>query len=176
MASLTRLVRGLGRDWLFTSVVVVIIASAVAINGSVFGAVRAILLRPLPIAGPHELVVGWGTDPSRALTLVEFSYQNVSDWAARARTLSHVGAMGSSTWPETLLGDGPPRRLWSAGVSGTFFATLGVTPALGRTLGPHDDVPNGPRVAVISHRLWQTQFGATGTSSARYCAWTTATA
>ena len=163
MASLTRLVRGLWRDWLFTSVVVVIIASAVAINGSVFAAVTAILLRPLPIADPHELVVGWGTDPARALTLVELSYQNVSDWAARARTLSRAGAMGSSTWPETFVGNGPPRRLWSAGVSGTFFATLGVTAALGRTLGPQDDVPNGPPVAVISHRLWQSQFGGAAT-------------
>ena len=47
--------------------------------------------------------------------------------------------------------------LW---VSGNFFETLGVTPAIGRLIGPTDDVKGcGAGVAVISYALWQSQFG-----------------
>jgi predicted permease len=44
-------------------------------------------------------------------------------------------------------------------VSGSFFSTLGVRPYLGRLLQPDDDRPHGPRVVVLSYRLWQTRFG-----------------
>lgn len=151
--------RGLARDPIYAVAVIVIVATAVAVNGAVFTAVRAVLLQPLPITAPGEVVVGWGSDPERGLPLVEFSYRNIADWSAISRHFTSIGAMGSSTWPATLLGHGAPRRIWSTGVSGSFFDTLGVAPLLGRPLGPADDAANAPPVAVISHRLWLSAFG-----------------
>ena len=39
-------------------------------------------------------------------------------------------------------------------VSAGFFRVLGVAPALGREFTADEDRPNGPAVAVLSHRLW----------------------
>jgi len=41
----------------------------------------------------------------------------------------------------------------------SFFAVLGVPAAVGRVYSADEDVPNGPRVAVVSHGVWQRQFG-----------------
>ena len=43
---------------------------------------------------------------------------------------------------------------------GDCYQTLGVRPVVGRLLGPEDDVPNGPHMAVLSYSFWQRQFGA----------------
>ena len=42
----------------------------------------------------------------------------------------------------------------------SFFRVLGVPPELGRVYTVEDDVPNGPKVVVLSHRLWERRFGA----------------
>lgn len=151
--------RTLRREPLYACAVVTIIATAIAANSAVFSAVHAILLRPLPVRDARHVIVGWGSDPAGGVPLVEFSYRNITDWASRSRALTHIGAMGSSTWRETLLGRGDPRRLWSAGVSGQFFGTLDVAPLLGRPIAPEDDAPNAPPVAVLSHRCWMREFG-----------------
>ena len=52
------------------------------------------------------------------------------------------------------------RRLAGARVSGQFHWTLGVAPILGRALQEDEDSPGSHRVAVISHGLWQREFGA----------------
>ncbi|MQA89777.1 MAG: FtsX-like permease family protein [Gemmatimonas sp.] len=44
-------------------------------------------------------------------------------------------------------------------VTGSFFSLLGVSPILGRFVGPDDDISGGARVAVISHGMWQSEFG-----------------
>jgi predicted permease len=41
----------------------------------------------------------------------------------------------------------------------SLFSTLGVAPLLGRTYTLEEDVPDAPRVAVVSHALWQRRFG-----------------
>ncbi len=46
-------------------------------------------------------------------------------------------------------------------VSGTYFSSLRLTPALGRLLGPEDDrVEGGHPVVVLAHAYWSTRFGA----------------
>ncbi len=53
---------------------------------------------------------------------------------------------------QTFTGDG-------LAVSSSYFATLGIQPALGRFIGPDDDRVEGEgRVAVLSHAFWQDRF------------------
>lgn len=58
--------------------------------------------------------------------------------------------------------NGPNAGLVRAGlVSGDYFATLGVQPALGRTFTMDEDrVPGGAPIAVISYGFWQRKFNA----------------
>src|SRR6185295_18196249 len=67
--------------------------------------------------------------------------------------------LGSSTWPAVLDRTGESIGVSSAGVSSSFFETLGVVPEIGRGLRPEDDEPGAPRVVVLSHRFWVNRFG-----------------
>ncbi len=56
--------------------------------------------------------------------------------------------------------DGNPQRYTGAYVSADFFRILGVAPVIGRDLAAADDQPGAEKVALISHQLWQRDFGA----------------
>src|SRR5262249_60004757 len=64
---------------------------------------------------------------------------------------------GYTTAPINVSVDGPPEAsLQGQLVSGDYFSLLGVTPAIGRALGPGDDrLPNGHPVAMLSDGYWQ---------------------
>jgi putative ABC transport system permease protein len=140
--------------------VVVTLALAIGANSAIFSVVRAVLLRPLPIAAADDLVVCWDADPSRNVAVVELSYRNFQDWAAGNHSFSASAAMGSSNWTMVLDGQGEPARVAYTGVTASFFDTLGARPLLGRTFVPEDDLPNAPPVVVLSHVAWTRRFGA----------------
>lgn len=139
---------------------IVVLALAIGANTAVFSAVHAVLLDPPPVRQPGDLVICWASDRSHDLAVVELSYRNFQDWATHSRSFSQAAALGSSTWPAVLDGQGESVRLSSAGVSVSFFETLGVPPEIGRSFRPGDDLPGMPRVVVLSHRTWVGRFGA----------------
>ena len=143
----------------YTCAMVVTLGLVIGANSALFSAVYAVLLKPLPIRQPNQLVICWGRDPSHNLPVVELSYQNFQDWATHSRSFSQAAAIGSSTWPLVLDRRGEHTRLSAAGVSVSFFETLGVIPEVGRGFHSEDDAPNAPGVVVLSHRLWMTRFG-----------------
>ena len=126
---------------------------------AIFSAVYAVLLSPMSVRDPASLVVGWGRDPARTEGVVELSYLDVADLGRASRHLGSTAAVGSHAWNAVLDEAGEPTRLSYAGVSGSFFETLGARPLLGRVLGPDDDVPNAESVAVMSYALWSRRFG-----------------
>jgi putative ABC transport system permease protein len=144
----------------YTIATVFVLALAIGANSAIFSAVYAVLLKPLPIAAPADLVVGRAADPARSLAVVELSYRNVQDWAAESRSFSQLAAMGSSNWAMVLEGEGDPVRVPYTAVTASFFETLGARPLLGRTFRPNDDVPNAPGVVVLNHGAWSRRFGA----------------
>ena len=60
----------------------------------------------------------------------------------------------------TLTGAGEPEELQGSRVSAPFFDIFGVRAALGRTFAKDEDQPGKSQVVVLSHRLWETRFGA----------------
>jgi predicted permease len=160
LSELRRSVRLLSKSPGYTTAVILTLALVIGANSAIFSAVHAVLLNPLPISQPDRLVVCWGVNESRNLPVVELSYRNFQDWAAQTRSFSKIAAVGSTAWSVVLERRDSPVRLASVAVSGSFFGTLGVAPALGRTLTPDDDQPNAARVVVLSHGLWTRHFGA----------------
>src|SRR5258708_7323909 len=144
----------------YTLAAVITLTLVMAANSAMFSAVYAVLLRPLPIRHTENLVVCWASDQSRQLPVVELSYRNFEDWSSHSKSFTQAAAIGSSTWPALLDGPDGSARLSSAGVSVSFFETLGVVPEYGRTFRADDDVPKAPRVVILSHRTWVTRFGA----------------
>ena len=53
-----------------------------------------------------------------------------------------------------------PTRTAAARVPDGFFPLLGISPALGRGIGPDDVLPGAPGVVVLSHGIWERRFGA----------------
>lgn len=152
-------VRSLARSPGYLAATVVVYGVAMAAGSAVFGVVDFVLLRPLPIRAPQELVVGWERNPSRDQAVVEVSYRNVQDWQTGSRAVADVSAFGSSAWSLTLEDRGDPTRIASVGVTWRFFHTLGAQPFLGRFFEAEDDRPNPIRPLVLSHRFWQARFG-----------------
>ena len=142
----------------YTVATITTLALAVAANSAIFGAVRAVLLNPLPIESPSRLVVCWQAAPSRNLPVVELSYRTYEDWAA-ASSLAATAAIGSSNWAAVLEGNGEPARVQYAGVTASFFDTMGVHPFIGRSFEKRDDVPNAAPVVAINYGAWIRRFG-----------------
>ena len=74
-----------------------------------------------------------------------------------ARTPDEVAVI--SGWRPTLTGGAEPESIAGEQVSHEYFSVLGIVPALGRTFRAEDDVPNAPRVVMISDGIWRRHFG-----------------
>jgi putative ABC transport system permease protein len=141
----------------FAAVAVCTLALGIGATTAIFTVVNAIVLRPLPFPDPARLVMVWETLPDSTRPNV-VQTQNFLDWHARARAFDGIAAFDQL--PATVLGTGDAEQLLLLRVSGDFFATLGVPPALGRWIRQADDVRGAPRTVVLTHRLWRTRFGA----------------
>ena len=142
----------------FAAVVLLTLALGIGANTAIFSAVNGILLRPLPYADPDRLVGVW--QDHRAIGREEpewFSPPDFLDWKAQNRTFETMAAIRG--WGGALTGSGEPTLVRGLAVSHDMFEMLGVVPALGREFAAEEDVPNGPRVVVLSHGFWQQQFG-----------------
>ena len=157
--------RGLGKRPAFTTAVVLTLALGIGGNTAIFSIVDQLLLRPLPYPRGDDVVMvdesfspAFGGGQARGRPgRNSVSPANWLDWQRDSRTLQTLAAWRPSAG--TLTGNGEPVRLNVQLVSSEFFPLLGVPPLLGRTIAVDDDRPNAPRVAVLSHRLWQGRFG-----------------
>lgn len=125
---------------------------------AVFAVVDAVLLNPLPWREPDRLVRITQTIPAPGLPELPFSDVGFRRLASDARSIEPAAAW--DTRDVNLIGSGAPRRLIVARVTASLFPVLRVDPALGRGFGPEEDRPNGPRVLVLSDRLWRSAFQA----------------
>ncbi|MGH9833108.1 MAG: ABC transporter permease, partial [Blastocatellia bacterium] len=115
-----------------------------------------VLIRPLPVEQPHELVT-FVRDGSGAPGI--FSYPLYADLRDRNEVLSGLSAYFQQ--PFSLSDGSQSERVIGQIVSGNYFATLGAQPALGRFFLPEEDrTPGTHPVVVIGHGLWQRRFAA----------------
>lgn len=118
-------------------------------TAALFSVANHLLLRPLPYPEDDRVVAFWSTYDWRG---VEFDY--IKD---RPGIYEHIAAYTSTA--VTMRGDGPASLVWALAVSAEFFPTLGVDPARGRVFAAGEDRPGAEPVAVLSHGLWQGEFG-----------------
>jgi putative ABC transport system permease protein len=148
--------RMLRKNPAFTGVALAALALGIGATTAIFSVVDSILLKPLPFADPGRLVMVWERPPSGKLTNV-VQTQNFLDWRQRNRSFEAIAAMLAI--PANLSGDGDAVQVPSLRVSADFFRILGVAPMLGRTFRAEEDVYGANCAAVLSHGLWQRQFG-----------------
>jgi macrolide transport system ATP-binding/permease protein len=140
----------------FTLIAVLTLALGIGANTAIFTLLDKVLIRPLPVEQPHQLVT-FVEDAGGSPGI--FSYPLYAELRDRTDVMSGVAAFEQRTFS---LSDGnATERVVGQIVSGNYFATLGVRPALGRFFLPEEDLtPNTHPVIVISHGLWRRRFGA----------------
>ena len=146
--------RTLARNPGFACVAVLTLALGVGANAAIFSVVSAVLLRPLPWSEPDRAVMIWSRWTAFDKTWV--SDGEVNDYRKESRTLSEIAA-----WDDgqvNLTGDGDPERVSAGTVTANLFSVLGVAPIRGRVFTPQEDVPNGPKVAILGYGLWQRRY------------------
>jgi len=129
------------------AVAMVTLALGVGANTAIFSLVNGILFRPLPYPEPDRLVRLTEYYPKGA-------YVFLRDHSQTMRVTAGAGGDFNLLRPGL-----SPVRLTGTLVSATFFELLGVHPEVGRTFREGEDTPGNDRVVVLSHSLWQSQFG-----------------
>ncbi|HEU0176623.1 MAG TPA: ABC transporter permease [Blastocatellia bacterium] len=139
----------------FTLIVLLTLGLGIGANTAIFSVVDAVLLRALPYPQPERLIVL--TEKTREGRRMGVAYPNYQDWRERAQSFTEmVGFRGELL---NLTGVDKPVRLQGRAVSWNFFRMLGVKPQLGRLFVAEDDQESAARTAVLSHAIWQGNFG-----------------
>src|SRR5262245_21448495 len=143
----------------FTFVAVLTLALGIGANTAIFSVMNALLLRPLPVKDPEELVLL--ANVSGAGLGASFSYPLYEQLRDGSHSLSGLFASGAVSKRRLNAGGTESEFIRAQEVTGNFFSVLGVPALLGRTFTPTDDQAEHPQpVAVISHSFWQRRFGA----------------
>ena len=150
-----------------TAVAILSLALGIGANAAIYSLFDQILLRPLPVPAPEELVnlelpgPIQGNDScnqSGCGNGLIFSYPMFRDLEREQAVLAGIAAhriygVSLALGDEPTTGDGVL-------VTGHFFSTLRLQPALGRLIGPADNEPGADNmVAVLGHRFWRDRFG-----------------
>jgi putative ABC transport system permease protein len=144
----------------FTVIVILTLALGIGANTTIFSAIDAVLLNPLPYKNPERLMVVWETNKQLGPEMWdrnEAAFGNFLDWRSRNQSFDQLGALFDAQM--ILTGVNEPQRIQSCVVTTNFFQVLGVQPMLGRSFLPESETPGSPFTVIISHDLWQRQFG-----------------
>jgi predicted permease len=141
---------------LFTVFAVLSLAIGVAVTTAVYSVVESIFLRDAGARDPDRVVVVVTPYDGRLLT-GSISLPDFQDLRAAQTSFTSISASASFT--PAVASSFTTELLAAEAVDGAYFSTLGVSPAMGRTIQPADDA-GAARVVVLSHALWRRRFAA----------------
>ncbi|MGH9837916.1 MAG: ADOP family duplicated permease [Blastocatellia bacterium] len=140
----------------FALIAVMTLALGIGANAAIFSLVNMVLLRPLPVAQPEQIVEV--TPVLKGADLGMFSYPLYVDFRDRNEALAGLAAYRFA--PMSLSRQGANERVWGYLVSGNYFDMLGVRAFRGRMFTQAEDrAPGAHPVAVVSYGSWQRRFG-----------------
>src|SRR3954464_4589068 len=143
----------------FAALAVLAFALGIGANVAIFSVVNAVLLRPLPYPHSERLINIRERTPTFPGGSV--SYPNFLDWRAAQHSFTDIALFRRESYNvSTPKGGIAPERIGGGRVMFNFLTVLGVAPQIGRDFTEAEDVPKGPKVAMISDKLWRKRFGA----------------
>ena len=162
----------------FTLIIVLTLALGIGANTALFTVVDAVMLKPLPVKNPNELVLFVWDAPNRGVPMAggydgsassdysltgnlegtSFPYRTLELMQADKATFSDV--FGFCPIEQlNLMVDGSAEATSGQLVSGSYYRGMGVDAWRGRVLTELDDKAGAPPAAVITWRYWQRRFG-----------------
>jgi len=137
----------------FAITAIIILALGIGASTAIFSAVNPILFEPLPYPHPGRITMVWDIYHGAR---TEITFGTYRELAERSRSFESLSAF--EPWQPAITGADKPERLDGQTVSASYFKMVGVSPALGRDFLPSEDVFNGPKVVILSDRLWRRRF------------------
>lgn len=150
-------IRALRQNPGFAMTAIISIALAIGANSAIFAMADGIMLRPLAIPNPSQVLsLRARTQDSRLGTL---SYADYADFRDRNRSFENLIAYTFAAAGIARDASDQPQLKMGLLVSGNFFSAVHVQPEFGRGFLPGEDqVPGRDAVVVISNDLWKTEF------------------
>jgi putative ABC transport system permease protein len=146
----------------FTAVAVLTLSLGIGANTAIFSVVNGVLLRSMPYRNPSSLAIIWNDYGNQGQSLPAVSPPDFKDYRERSRLMEFASA--SPSGGGTLVLDDPggagnrPQQFEMAFVTPNFLPLLGVEPTLGRNFTDEEGALNGPKVVMLSNRLWRNTF------------------
>jgi putative ABC transport system permease protein len=141
----------------FTAIAVLAIALGIGASTTMFSAINALLLRPMPYIQDQDRLVAAsefftkepGHDNGTA-------FPDYLEWKKNVTTLEGIAAMDEATF--IITGGDKPERYLGGLIAADAFSFMGVQPILGRLFRPEEDDLNAAPVALIGYQVWQEHF------------------
>lgn len=143
----------------FSIVAVLTVGIAIAACTSLFSVLQAVVLRPLPYPDPDSLVSVWAVNTERNLEAPALSWAKFEAYRERKDVFSELSMSAGNGFTLTE-GTGEPEQVFGLHASANFLPVLGIELTRGRQFTAEEDSEGGPKVAMISHQLWQNRFSA----------------
>ncbi|MGB7281342.1 MAG: ABC transporter permease [Candidatus Acidiferrum sp.] len=141
----------------FTVVATLTLALGVGANTTIFSMVNALVLRPLPVPDPQQIVV-LAFQQGNGGVGHQFSVPEYRDIASQTSD-AFSGVFGYWFGIDGLSINGRADRILTNYVTGSFFSTLRIKPLMGRFVVPGEgETPNADAVIVLSYEYWRARF------------------
>jgi predicted permease len=145
----------------FSLVAIVSIAIGVGANAAMFSLADGLVLRPLPVPRPGDIVTVRDTTPDVGIRSSALSYPDYVDLREQARSFEGLVAYRFVITSFANRVGEPVQRKVGLAVSGNLFDAMRVTPALGRAFRADEDAVVGrDAVVVLDYDEWQQRFAA----------------
>ena len=145
----------------FTATVIVTLALSVGANTAIFSVVNALLLKSLPYPHPERMGAIYtrvtGTQPRD-----ERHHVDGEQWELLRDQVPALISAISGTRPlgVNLEAASHVQYVQSGRISAHYLDVLGIQPVIGRNFSEAEDLPNGPKLAILSYGLWKNTLGA----------------
>lgn len=141
-----------------TVVSTIALTFGIGLTTMMFSIVYGALLKGLPFEDGDRIVMLWRNDPREGDDgRQNMSLQDFADLKAQQRSFSRIGAYTGGTM--NVSGEDRPERYSGTWITSDGLAMTNTAPLIGRAFGLGDDVPGGPRVAILGFAMWRDRFG-----------------
>jgi len=144
----------------FTAVAVLTLALGIGANAAIFSIVNALVLRPVPVYAPSE-IISLASHEQAGLSSNGFSYPDFDDIRNQTSAVFRDLTGGQPFAMDGFSMNGQNQSIWMDFVTTNFFQVMGIQPALGTFFQPaNGKIDGSDPVLVLSYSFWQSHLGA----------------